>query len=156
MKYTLSCCKGKTAHRLLAEGYAAACEKFALPVERFDNPAGEDSVKVGERLASTLLAESPGVHSALLCASENMALGVLLAARRSHINVPEALCVLAADATALAAQPLIGLTALHVPVEAMALAAVDILLDLLKQPVDGYFHRIFRSELIERTTCAKK
>lgn len=150
------CRKGITAHRLFAEGYLAACRKRSMSPICTDNLSEEDSVAEGMRLAAKLLTKPQRAFTAMLCASENMAIGALLAAQKAALHVPEALSVLAYGGTPLSANPFAALSMLQLPVEKMAAAAVEILLDMLAQPVDGYCHRIYRPELIERLSCAKR
>jgi len=68
----------------------------------------------------------------IVAGNDTIALGVLEAARRCRLDVPGQLSVIGFDDIPLAGSPIIGLTSIRQPVEAMARTAVRRLLDRIK------------------------
>lgn len=68
----------------------------------------------------------------IVAGNDTIALGVLEAARRCQLDVPGQLSVIGFDDIPLAGSPIIGLTSIRQPVEAMARTAVRRLLDRIK------------------------
>lgn len=96
-------------------GYADAIEASGVPWESVPVMEGFPiSPQTGARCASVLL-DRPDPPSAIICTSDQMALGVLDAARSRGINVPAALSVAGFDDIDEAARSSPGLTTVRQP-----------------------------------------
>ena len=92
---------------------------------------GDYTSDMGYSKAMTMI-DGPDAVSAIIAGNDTIALGVLEAARRKALNVPEQLSVIGFDDMPLAGSPIIGLTSIRQPVEAMAKTAARRLLDRMK------------------------
>jgi alanine racemase len=92
--------------------------------------------------------------SAIVCASDMMALGVLRAARQSGMRVPEDLSVVGYDDSLLMAYVEPPLTTVRQAVGAMALAAVDALVEGIRGTPVPPQEYLFRPELVLRASTA--
>ena len=104
-------------------------------------------VEGGEVAADRLLAT--GV-TAIVCASDLMALGAIRAARRRGLDVPGDLSVIGFDDSPLLAFTDPPLTTLRQPVRAMAVAAVNCLVDEINGRGVPHSEYLFRPELVVR------
>ena len=85
--------------------------------------------------------------TAILAATDVLAMGIVFAAHSHGIAVPEALSVVGFDDIPLAAATSPGLTTVRMPIAAMAAAAIDIAIGV--EPADGG-PSIFSPELVVR------
>lgn len=102
-----------TLRYLESEGFASA-----------DIPLvwGEYTTESGYSSAMAMLAANPKL-TAIVTGNDTIAIGVLEAARRRELAVPEQLSVIGFDDIPIAGSPLIALTTIRQPVEAMARTA---------------------------------
>lgn len=91
------------------------------------------SPESGMAAAHVLLARTPR-PTAIVCANDVMAFGVLSAARQLGISVPDELTVIGFDDIAMASWPLIDLTTVWCDREELAQVAVDLLLTEIACP----------------------
>jgi DNA-binding LacI/PurR family transcriptional regulator len=105
------------------------------------------SLQSGQASAAMLIRRGA---TALVCASDPLALGVIRAARRVGLRVPEDLSVIGFDDSALMSSVEPPLTTVRQPIEAMGRAAVAALLDQIRgdEPTDGEL--LFEPELVVR------
>jgi DNA-binding LacI/PurR family transcriptional regulator len=108
-------------------------------------------VEGGEVAADRLLAT--GV-TAIVCASDLMALGAIRAARRRGLDVPGDVSVIGFDDSPLIAFTDPPLTTLRQPVTAMAVAAVNALVDEINGHGAPHSEYLFRPELVVRDSSA--
>jgi DNA-binding LacI/PurR family transcriptional regulator len=93
--------------------------------------------------------------SALVCASDVMALGAMSEARRRGLSVPDDLSIVGFDDTPMAAYAAPPLTTLTQPIAAMAREAIDGLVAELEETDGPVAHsRVFRPRLTVRGTTA--
>jgi LacI family transcriptional regulator len=92
---------------------------------------GDYTSDMGYSKAMTMI-DGPGAVTGIIAGNDTIALGVLEAARRRGLRVPEQLSVIGFDDIPLAGSPIIGLTSIRQPVEAMARTAARRLIDRLK------------------------
>jgi LacI family transcriptional regulator len=86
---------------------------------------------MGYSKAMTMI-DGPDVVSGIIAGNDTIALGVLEAAQRCGLKVPDQLSVIGFDDIPLAGSQIIGLTSIRQPVEAMARTAARRLIDRLK------------------------
>lgn len=94
--------------------------------------------------------------TAIVAGNDTIALGVLEAAKRRGINVPEQLSIIGFDDIPLAGSPLIGLTSIRQPVEAMARTAARRLVERIRTGgVAAPVHDILPIQLVRRDSTGK-
>ena len=108
-------------------------------------------VEGGEVAAGQLL--SRGV-TGIVCGSDLMALGAIRAARRRDLSVPRDVSVVGFDDSPLIAFTDPPLTTLRQPVTAMAVAAVNSLVDEINGHGAPHSEYLFRPELVVRSSTA--
>lgn len=92
---------------------------------------GEYTSEMGYSKAMTLIDE-PDAVTGIVAGNDTIALGVLEAARRRGLSVPEQLSVIGFDDMPLAGSPIIGLTSIRQPVESMARTAARRLVERMQ------------------------
>lgn len=109
-------------------GYIDALERATIPIEEelvvvgnLDRPAGRTAL---ERLLK--IRKGP---TAVFCANDAIALGILQAAREADIDIPGQLSVVGYDDVELAAHSVPPLTTMAQPVAGMGRAAIELLMD---------------------------
>jgi LacI family transcriptional regulator len=97
---------------------------------------GEYTTESGYSNAMKLISGDAPV-TAIAAGNDTIALGVLEAARRRGILVPQQLSVIGFDDIPLAGSPLIGLTTIRQPVQAMARTAARLLIERMRPGMVG-------------------
>ena len=92
--------------------------------------------------------------TAVVCASDMMALGAIRAARQRGLDVPKGISVVGFDDSPLIAFTDPPLTTIRQPVSAMAIAAVRALIDEVNGHAAPHSEYMFRPELIVRGSTA--
>ncbi|MBC7505761.1 MAG: LacI family DNA-binding transcriptional regulator [Sandarakinorhabdus sp.] len=113
---------------------------------------GEYTMESGYSSAMSLLGGGTPV-TAIIAGNDTIALGVIEAAARSNIAVPDELSIIGFDDMPLSGTQLIALTTIRQPVEAMARTAASRLLDRMgRQIPPAPSHDILPIHLIQRRT----
>jgi DNA-binding LacI/PurR family transcriptional regulator len=120
---------GDVAERREAYDDFLARHGLELPAEY--RQAAENDVGAGRAAFERLLA-LPGPPTAVLCATDQVALGVLAAAARQGVEVPEAMSVVGFDDIPMARSTLPALTTVRQPLEEMARWAMDEVLAIIR------------------------
>jgi LacI family repressor for deo operon, udp, cdd, tsx, nupC, and nupG len=133
-------------------GWMAALRQHGIePVPAYEVPGGftaEGGLAAAEQLLSL-----PTPPTAVFAASDEMAMGVLVAARRRGLRVPEDLSVVGVDGHELAA--LQGLTTVEQPVAAQGALAAQLVLESLRgQSPRRAEHVVLPVQLTVRETTA--
>jgi DNA-binding LacI/PurR family transcriptional regulator len=138
--------------RLKLAGWQAALEEAGLPappelVAHIQYGANGGVVAAGRLL-------DKAAPTALVCASDEMALGAMSEARRRGLSVPDQLSIVGFDDTPMAAYSTPPLTTLTQPIADMARVAVDGLIADLEEAESGALvhSRVFRPRLTVRET----
>jgi LacI family transcriptional regulator len=123
----------------------------ALPARRvyrreFDHATGRDG------LDALLAVDDP--PTAVFCANDFVAVGVLNRAIERGVAVPDDLAVVGFDDLDMASWPAFGLTTVHNPVRAMARRAAAMLVERLADPAAGG-QEVFPTRLVLRRTHAR-
>lgn len=102
-----------------------------------------------------LTGESP--PTAIFCGNDAIAFGVLDAARRLSIPVPDALSVIGFDDVAMAGWEAFSLTTVRQPLAQMAKEAARILIDRIEGGADtpAVGRRVFPTHLVQRATTGR-
>ncbi|MDR7300203.1 LacI family DNA-binding transcriptional regulator [Haloactinomyces albus] len=142
-----------SAGRDRTEFFGQALDRLGCPLDPELVRSGHLSHARGYTAAEELLDRDPA-PTAVLCTSDIVAYGVLDAANRRGVRVPDDLSVLGFDDLTMSGWSMIGLTTVHQPLDEMARAAVRTLLDRIEHGADHVCQRkIFDVELVERRTA---
>ena len=148
------CRAHSVTHRLRLEGYRRACEAFGIEPDVLHSPYARSSTESGYLLAKDYFAGEQK-HTAMLCASDALAIGVMQAAFERGIRLPEQLSLMGFDNISFAALPPINLTTVDQPKQRMANAAMDMLLDQIKHPEQPASRTILPPSLVIRGSCTQ-
>ena len=105
------------------------------------------SLESGQAAGNRLLRE--GV-TGIVCASDPLALGVIRAARRAGLNVPDDISVVGYDDSAFMSCTEPPLTTVRQPIEPMGRAAIDLLVSQIHGAVVSHDELLFEPELVVR------
>lgn len=146
--------RGSVTHALRHQGFLSLAETLGMTVKTLENPGAMSTTQQGYALGRAFFS-APFSQTAVFAPSDIMALGVLQAADEAGVRVPQDLSLLGYDDIEYAALPKIRLTTIAQPTEALAAAAVDLLLALINKEDRGgdYTHRLLTPKLVERNTC---
>ena len=139
-------------HTLRAEGYYNACRKLGITPNVMRNTSSRSSVQVGYELAKTHF-ERPFEETAILCAADTLAIGVLQAAYEKGIRIPQDLSLMGFDNITFSALPPISLTTVNQPKLELAVSALDMLLNRIKRPDAPHTKTILTPSLVIRNSC---
>ena len=137
-------------------GAVAWAKQFAQPFGPSLVVHSQYSIEAGQASAAQLLAAGA---TAIMCASDMLALGAIRAVKKQGRRVPDDVSVVGYDDSALMNSTEPPLTTVRQPIEPMGRAAVDVLSQLIDgqpMPVDEL---LFEPELVVRgstTTCPLK
>jgi LacI family transcriptional regulator len=123
--------KGDTRHKAVVnrfDGYKDALKASGLPYREEFVAQGDNSIGSGEACAAELLQKKPR-PTAIFCANDDMAAGVLRVATRLGIAVPRELSIAGCDDIALAQQLHPSLTTIRQPLDTLAEIASLALID---------------------------
>ena len=133
-------------------GFLDAMHQAGLPVQPGRIQPGTFTFHSGLQAGETLLADPANRPSAIFASNDDTAMGVIAAASRLGIPVPQALSVAGFDdaPTSRIAWP--DITTVRQPLAEMAAAAVDILVDPKYRgaPQDAAYRRVLPYEIIHR------
>ena len=148
------CRRGSVTHQLRLEGYREACAALGIEADVVYSPFERSSHEAGYQLANTYFAGEHD-HTALLCASDALAIGAMQAAYEHGIRIPDDVSVMGFDNISFAGLPLINLTTVDQPKQRMANAAVDMLIRRMQAPENGHVQKIVPPSLVVRGSCKK-
>lgn len=135
-----------------AAGLLRFLREAGAPPDSVQTIWGEYTTESGYSSAMKLLSGARPV-TAIAAANDTIALGVLDAAKRRGVAVPEQLSVIGFDDIPMAGSALIGLTTIRQPVEAMAKMAARRLIERMHPgSVAPLAHDILPIQLIRRET----
>ena len=146
--------KGSTTHQLRAEGFTEACQELGIEPNILSFEASSSSVQAGVELGRKLLEEKPR-FSAVFASTDSNAIGLMQAARERNISIPGDISLIGFDNIRITSLPQIEMTTVAQPKEEMAVAAVNMLLEKIKNGPAAYSHKIIRPRLIERSSCKR-
>ncbi|MBR0082362.1 MAG: LacI family DNA-binding transcriptional regulator [Clostridia bacterium] len=146
------CRSHSVTHRLRLDGYRQACESLGIEADVLYSPFSRSSHEAGYQLADEYFS-GEHAHTAMLCATDSLAIGVMRAAFEHNISIPDQLSLMGFDNISFAALPPINLTSIDQPKQQMATAAVDLLLDRIAKPEAGHTSVIVPPSLVERRSA---
>ena len=139
-------------HQLRADGYYTACKKLGIEPIVLRNTGSRSSVQVGYSLAKEHF-DKPFPETAILCAADTLAIGVIQAAYEKGIRIPQDLSLMGFDNISFSALPPISLTTVNQPKQELAVSALDMLLNRIKRPDTPHTKTILSPSLVIRDSC---
>ncbi len=130
-------------------GFEQAAAEAGVPATVHD---AEFDQRVAYDRALELLS-GPDPPDAIFCASDVMAVGVVQAARRLHIAVPEALGIVGFDDIHPTRMAALGITSMRQPARELGHRAIEILGKRIERPADPPIHIELPTELSIRASC---
>ena len=112
------------------------------------------TVAAGRAAARSLTESGPGV-TAVACANDLLALGVLQELTRQGVRVPEDIAVVGYDDIEAAAAAVVPLTSVRRPREQLGRTAAQLLLEEVNDPGHQHRHVVFKPELVVRGSTAQ-
>ncbi len=148
---------GHPDHRAISlrlEGYKAALIENQITIDKKLIEQGDNSFESGEEAARRLftLEQRP---TAVFAANDDMAAGVIMAAHKMNMKIPQQISVCGFDDTPVAHQLWPALTTIKQPIHAMAKKATELLLKQIKGKDVQLPASILTSTLIVRESTAK-
>lgn len=133
-------------------GFLSAMHEAGLPVKPGRIQPGAFSFQSGLQGGSVLLADPQDRPSAIFAANDDTAMGVIAAASRAGIAVPQGLSVVGFDDAPASRIVWPDITTVRQPLAEMAAAAVDILVDPKYRAASGEasFSQVLPYEIIHR------
>lgn len=131
------------------EGFIRAMEERGLFPRILRTGHAANTMRAGMDAVERLLAED-ALPTALWCASDYMAIGVMNALRLRGLSVPKDVSVIGHDDLYFSLYPNIGLTTLHTPMAEMGRAAVRLAMALIEQDGQARLRQVFQPSLVVR------
>ena len=126
----------------------------ATKVEVTELAVGALTVRHGEEVVDRILAMSPR-PSAVMCANDLLALGVLRGLAARQVRVPEDLAVVGYDDLIFGSMLSPALTSVRQPAFELGVAAAELLLDEVRNPEHRHREVRFEPELVVRASSSK-
>ena len=139
-------------HQLRLDGYLSTCEKLSIEPHVLRSSYTRSSREVGYAMGGEYFSR-PHQETAILCAADMLAIGVMQAAFEAGIRIPKDISLMGFDNISFSALPQIDLTTVNQPFQQMAIASVDMLLDRIKNPRLKHAKLILPPSLIVRKSC---
>ncbi len=137
-------------------GYEEAMKSLGLTPQMYIEGNHADTFTAGKALTDRLIAQKK-LPTAIWCASDLMAMGVLDSLKCHKIKVPEDVAVMGHDDLFLGRMSFISLTTLTLPKEEIGKKAIDLALSIMDEAADKQPHKIItQTELIIRESTAGK
>ena len=140
-----------TSSRDRHRGYENALRAVGLPVRPDYYATGEHGRRAARELAEQMLS-LPDRPTAIFAASDTQAVGVLEAARKHDLRVPDQLSVVGYDDIELA--DIMQLTTVRQMLFESGEYGVELLLETLREPQMDVVHQTLPAELVSRTSTA--
>lgn len=135
------------------EGFAEEMQKLGLPPKIYRAGKASDTLSAGQELTELLLKRGE-LPSAIWCASDLMAVGVLNTLKAHNICVPDDVSVMGHDDLYFDMFPDIALTTLHTPLAEIGASAVELAISLINNDKKIEPRQMFRTNLVQRKTTA--
>ena len=144
--------KNSLTHERRLAGYMDVCKNYNIKPDVLKSNFQRSSQQVGYVLAKHLF-EKPLQCTAIFCASDNLAIGVMQAADEKGIKIPNDISIIGFDNISFSNLPRISLTTIDHSLGSLANAAIDLMMNKINNGDVSYEHRILMPTLVERTSC---
>ncbi len=136
------------------EGYKAALSNNNIGLDKTLIFKGDYSYESGEKAARYFL-DLDKLPTAIVCANDSMAIGVMKVIRENGYSIPTDISVVGFDDIEVSSRVFPALTTVYAPIEDMAKRSVNILLSAVKGHSQEYQHVILPPELVIRDSTTK-
>ncbi len=136
------------------EGFITEMAKRGLPPKIFKAGHASNTLAAGMELTQQLIA-SNNLPTAVWCASDLMAVGVLNALKAHGLSAPEDISIIGHDDLFFDIFPDIELTTLHTPMAEIGRETVKLALSLIDGEKEIEHQQVFHTSLIIRNTTGK-
>lgn len=144
---------GSITHQRRYKGFQDTAEQLGMRVLTLEHTGASSTVECGYQLAQKVF-QKPFTQTAVFTASDMLALGAMQAADEAGIAIPERLSILGFDNITYAGLPKVQLTTFSQHSEALAKAAVHLLLERIESTNPSeYTRKLLVPSLVERKTC---
>lgn len=140
-------------HTLRLNGYLSTCERLGIEPRVLSSHYTRSSREAGYKLAEEYFSRN-NEETALLCATDMLAIGAMQAAYEAGVRVPKDISIMGFDNISFSALPQIDLTTINQPTQQLSISAVDMLLDRIENPTAEHAKLILPPSLIIRKTCS--
>jgi len=140
--------------RQVADRQAGLADALGTRAELLTVEMPSLTVAAGRAAARSLTESGPGV-TAVACANDLLALGVLQELTRQGVRVPEDIAVVGYDDIEAAAAAVVPLTSVRRPREQLGRTAAQLLLEEVNDPGHQHRHVVFKPELVVRGSTAQ-
>lgn len=148
--------KNTSTSRDRARGAIEWLSSAGVPPEALSVVWGDYTTEAGYSSTMSMLSEARPV-SAIVAGNDTIALGVLEAANRRGIAVPGQLSIIGFDDMPMAGSPLVGLTSIRQPVEAMARTAARRIVERIRAGGMGApMHDVLPIQLVRRESTGRR
>lgn len=138
------------SHQHRYRGFQVAMEKAGIPFKTIENHKDHSSMEIGVQLGRQLFSE-PLEETAVFCATDAIALGVLRVADEMGLSIPEDFSMMGYDNIAYSSLPKIMLTTMDQNKKKLAEKAMDLMLESVEsQETTRGRHIIIQPELVIR------
>lgn len=136
------------------DGYLEAMKRHGLTSAIYWEGDSSDTFHAGHRLTERLI-EAKALPSAIWCASDLMAAGVLNALKKHHFDVPNDVSLIGHDNLFFSEFDFISLTTFSLPKKEIGIKTIDLAISIMdyneeEQAPLPEGHQIFRPELVKR------
>lgn len=144
--------KNSVTHEKRLKGYTDACAELGIPANFLNSGFRRSSQQTGYMLAKHLF-EKPLQVTAIFCAADSLAIGVMQAADEIGLRIPADVSLMGFDNIAFTSLPRISLTTIDQSIDAMAEAALSLMLAEISGKPDTLRYRTLKPSIVERTSC---
>ena len=144
--------KNSMTHQLRLSGYLEACIEYGMEPMLLNSNFPRSSRQAGYMIAKHLF-EKPLACTAIFCASDALAIGVMQAADKAGLRIPEDFSLMGFDNISFTELPRIDLTTIDQPQKDIAGTAVDMLIAKIDGRSFAEGRRILAPKLVERSSC---
>lgn len=144
------------AHELRAKGFVEACSEHGLFPSFMDSQTARSNQATGYELGKEYFSRRPLCHTAIYCATDSLAIGVMQAADEAGVRIPEDISLMGFDNISFTELPRINLTTIDQPKKLLAEAAVERLLERIDEETESECeHTVLMPTLVERKSVKK-
>lgn len=133
------------------EGFAYKMAEYGLVHRIYTEGNADDTSAAGRNLVKRLIAED-ALPTAIWCASDLMAIGVLNSLREHGLRVPEDISLIGHDDLYFSRLSGIELTTLHTPMQELGCAAVELAIALMEHGKADTRQTFYPSLVVRKTT----
>ena len=141
------------SHALRYKSFLKTAQQLGMSVQLLFNDSLYSSVEVGHRLAKQFFFQN-FQETAIFASCDNIAMGVMAAAKEFHISIPEELSLIGFDNIGYASLPNVHLTTFDPDSRKILETVLECLIEAISSPdIVKPCLRLIPPTLVERSTC---